>query len=80
MLYVIQFVALTENIKGFSMCGIDLYRSHCFTLDSLSGWVLSFSSSSSPSFSERAIFWVFGMTQPGIESLSPGPLANTLLT
>ena len=25
------------------------------------------------------IFWVFGMTQPGIESQSLGPLANTLL-
>ena len=25
------------------------------------------------------IFWVFGMTQPGIEPLSPGPLGNTLL-
>ena len=25
------------------------------------------------------IFWVFGMTQPGIEPRSPGPLANTLL-
>ena len=24
------------------------------------------------------IFWVFGMTQPGIEPRSPGPLANTL--
>ena len=26
----------------------------------------------------RTIFWVFGMTQPGIEPQSPGPLANTL--
>ena len=25
------------------------------------------------------IFWVFGMTQPGIEPWSPEPLANTLL-
>ena len=25
------------------------------------------------------IFWVFGMTRPGIEPRSPGPLANTLL-
>ena len=25
------------------------------------------------------IFWVFGMTRPGIESWSPGPLVNTLL-
>ena len=25
------------------------------------------------------IFWVFSMTQPGIEPQSPGPLANTLL-
>ena len=25
------------------------------------------------------IFWVFGMTQPGIEPRSLGPLANTLL-
>ena len=24
-------------------------------------------------------FWVFGMTQPGIEPGTPGPLANTLL-
>ena len=24
-------------------------------------------------------FWVFGMTRPGIEPQSPGPLANTLL-
>ena len=24
-------------------------------------------------------FWVFGMTRPGIEPRSPGPLANTLL-
>ena len=24
------------------------------------------------------IFWVFGMTRPGIEPRSPGPLANTL--
>ena len=24
----------------------------------------------------RTIFWVFGMTQPGIEPRSPGPLAN----
>ena len=24
------------------------------------------------------IFWVFGMTRPGIERRSPGPLANTL--
>ena len=24
-------------------------------------------------------FWVFGMTGPGIESRSPGPLENTLL-
>ena len=24
-------------------------------------------------------FWVFGITQPGIEPQSPGPLANTLL-
>ena len=24
------------------------------------------------------IFWVFGMTQPGIEPRSPGPLVNTL--
>ena len=24
-------------------------------------------------------FWVFGMTQPGIEPWSPEPLANTLL-
>ena len=23
-------------------------------------------------------FWVFGMTRPGIEPRSPGPLANTL--
>ena len=32
-------------------------------------------------FSKEAsstIFWVFGMTQPGIEPRSPGPLANTL--
>ena len=26
------------------------------------------------------IFWVFGMTRPGIEPRSPGPLANTLTT
>ena len=26
------------------------------------------------------IFWVFGMTRPGIEPWSPGPLANTLPT
>ena len=26
------------------------------------------------------IFWVFGMTRPGIEPWSPGPLANTLTT
>ena len=25
------------------------------------------------------IFWVFGMTRPGIEPQSPGPLVNTLL-
>ena len=25
------------------------------------------------------IFWVFGMTRPGIERRSPGPFANTLL-
>ena len=25
------------------------------------------------------IFWVLGMTRPGIEPLSPGPLVNTLL-
>ena len=24
-------------------------------------------------------FWVFGMTRPGIEPLSPGPLVNALL-
>ena len=24
-------------------------------------------------------FWVFGLTRPGIEPQSPGPLANTLL-
>ena len=24
-------------------------------------------------------FWLFGMTRPGIEPRSPGPLANTLL-
>ena len=23
-------------------------------------------------------FWVFGMTRPGIEPISPGPLMNTL--
>ena len=27
----------------------------------------------------KYIFWVFGMTRPGIEPRSPGPLANTLL-
>ena len=27
-----------------------------------------------------AIYWVFGMTWPGIETQSPGPLANTLPT
>ena len=27
---------------------------------------------------EITIFWVFGITQPGIEPQSPGPLANTL--
>ena len=26
----------------------------------------------------RTIFWVFDMTRPGIETRSPGPLANTL--
>ena len=26
------------------------------------------------------IFWVFGMTRPGLEPRSPGPLANTLPT
>ena len=26
------------------------------------------------------IFWFFGMTRPGIEPQSPGPLANTLTT
>ena len=30
--------------------------------------------------SSSTIFWVFGMTQPGIEPRSPGPLANTLTT
>ena len=34
-------------------------------------WVLSKEASST-------IFWVFGMTRPGIELRSPGPLANTL--
>ena len=29
--------------------------------------------------SSSIIFWVFGMTWPGIEPWSPGPLANTLL-
>ena len=24
-------------------------------------------------------FWVFGMTQPGIKTQSPGPLVNSLL-
>ena len=27
----------------------------------------------------NTIFWVFGMTRPGIETWSPEPLANTLL-
>ena len=27
-----------------------------------------------------SIFWVFGMTQLGIEPWSTGPLANTLIT
>ena len=27
---------------------------------------------------QSSIFWVFGMTRPEIESLSSGPLANTL--
>ena len=34
-----------------------------------------------PSVKQEGIkyhFWVFGMTQPGIEPRSPGPLANTL--
>ena len=35
-------------------------------------WVSSKAASST-------IFWVFGMTLPGIEPQSPGPLANTLL-
>ena len=29
---------------------------------------------------EESFFWVFGMTQPGIEPWSPRPLANTLPT
>ena len=36
------------------------------------GWVLNKVLSST-------IFWVFGMTRPGIEPRSPGPLTNTLL-
>ena len=28
----------------------------------------------------RIIFWVFGMTQPGMEPQSPRPLVSTLLT
>ena len=27
----------------------------------------------------KQYFWVFGMTRPGIEPQSPGPLVNTLL-
>ena len=27
----------------------------------------------------NTIFWVFGMTRPGIEPRSPGPFVNTLL-
>ena len=38
----------------------------------LSCWVLRNAASST-------IFWVFGMTRPGIEPRSPVPLANTLL-
>ena len=48
----------------------------CSTLPSirtLYRWVLSKEES-------ITIFKVFGMTQPGIETRSPGPLANTLLT
>ena len=46
----------------------------CSTLPlirTLQCWVLSKEASST-------IFWIFGVTRPGIELRSPGPLANTL--
>ena len=44
------------------------------TISPLYPWSSPYSAASS------TIFWVFGMTCPGIELLSSGPLANTLLT
>ena len=52
---------------------LSLYCSTLSLIYTLYCWVLSKELS-------RAIVKVFGMTQPGIETRSPGPLANTLLT
>ena len=45
---------------------------------SLCPWYLPYNAVLSKAASST-IFWVFGMTLPGIEPWSPGPLANTLL-
>ena len=42
-------------------------------------WIAPLYSWSVPYNAELNIFWVFGMTRPGIEPRSPGLLANTLL-
>ena len=65
----------------FNSYYIEVYRRallhflDCSTLPSiltLYSWALSKAASST-------IFWVFGMTRPGIERQSPGPLTSTLL-
>ena len=45
---------------------------HLPLIHTLSYWMLSKVESST-------VFWVFGMTRPGIETQSPGSLANTIV-
>ena len=64
-------IATTQRCWGVLLLSLD-----CAILTlirTLYWWVLSREASST-------IFKVFGMTRPGIELMSPGPLANTLPT
>ena len=79
-------VKLETIVKGnpklpFSVATTPSYKGGCYSFPWISlplirtlwRWVLSKEVSSN-------IFWVFGMTWPGIESHSPWPLANSLPT
>ena len=85
IIYILFKVKLATLVEGdlkapFSLATTPRYRGGHYSVPwnvLLYPWSLPYNAVLSKASS--TIFWVFGMTWPGIEPWSSGPLANTLL-